>query len=640
MSPERPQSQSLPSSKQGHGGRAAPSHRQPLPRGSPERPAYFLTMATSGRQIRKRTIGVIVGVAVAVALIAALAVIDFGRSRSYVGTGEVSPRERTTITSADGGIEVEIAPQTISGEGRLTVARTVDGDGRHGWSVQLDGAELLGEAVIRFTGVRLADGEPLPIVTSVEAGSGERRVATTVARDGDSIIVRTDHFSYWFLDRWDDLREKAISWLTDQISRAVSIAEDRRPRCQEEEAARDAGYSASSDEGRRVYWCLGMKRQHAVVEAVNARWYGVVFEYTPGLTLSQLDSGDLLQPIADLLKPRPSRGVNKNGLLGSGNKVQLDIDRSTTGPVGVKFEPDPAAYLLSALQFGVETYAMIAEKVGARDAKAKLLQLLDGAECLDSLVAMARTDLKSPQEAEEFFSHALEAAFSCIEATAADVDLGPLLNWIVKPIIWVISGVKAAVDGIVAAADIVFDLDGYQIRVLYAPKITQRSVENLLIPADSCWSGSDEIQLHNGEGERVHTPDEATSILSADLVGTVDLTGDGVEEAVVALRCTWVPLSLCCAGRESTLDVITVLDLNGATPRRVGQPIAPQSVRGSDGTKHPRKIDTRKVLISGKRIVTWEYLTYRYDFDPAEVARLEGRVRHSLVNGRWVSTKL
>jgi len=268
---------------------------------------------------------------------------------------------------------------------------------------------------------------------------------------------------------------------------------------------------------------------------------------------------------------------------------------------------------------------------------------------MNSFVAMARTDLESAQEAQEFFSQALGMAFDCIEATAADVDLGWILNQVVQPIVWVISGVKTAVAGIVAAADLGFDMDGYQIHIRHkiARKVTANSVGNLLIPAGTCgtvggsgWDQRYPIQLRDGKGERFDASDRGAGILSTRLVGTVDLTADGAKDAVLLLQCTGSREKMCCAGRLSIMNVVAVLDLNGASPRRLGTPIFAQSVLDSDGEQQPRAIQSDSVRIDGKRIVTLERLVYPEQLDPAEAARLDGRMRYALANGRWTPTKI
>ncbi|MCP6553590.1 hypothetical protein NL499_28790, partial [Klebsiella pneumoniae] len=70
------------------------------------------------------------------------------------------------------------------------------------------------------------------------------------------------------------------------------------------------------------------------------------------------------------------------------------------------------------------------------------------------------------------------------------IDLGPINEFVVQPMMWVMSGLKTAADGFVAAGDS-FDIDGYQIRVSHdvGPAITEASVGELLIPAGTCGTG-------------------------------------------------------------------------------------------------------------------------------------------------------
>ena len=118
-------------------------------------------------------------------------------------------------------------------------------------------------------------------------------------------------------------------------------------------------------------------RGGALLKVVNARGYGVATEHTPGLDVVRRDRGGLLDITAELLTPRETGDDNTVVLQGGGDQIHFGV--STTEPrMGVMVQPDPGAYLLSALDFAVATYTMVMERVGVSGATDKLLTVLKG----------------------------------------------------------------------------------------------------------------------------------------------------------------------------------------------------------------------------------------------------------------------
>jgi hypothetical protein len=560
--------------------------------------------------------------------------------------GEVRPDRMNTVRSYDGDVIVEIPGDSIAGPGHLTIEPVKDAEGREGYAIELTDTELVGEATIRFAMLDLAAGEPPPLVTSTQRLEGRHRIARDVRVEEGRVVVRTDHFSNWFVDQWGTLLDSTKNWMSDRLDDAASISPDRAPRCEGEQAVRAEGYDVASDAGRRVYWCLGLEGGAPTLKLVNARGYGVLTEYTPGLEVTTREAGGLVDIVAELLTPRPTLEANTTSLLGSGKRLELAVDPSVELSA-IQLLPDPGAYLLSALQFGVETYTMIMERVSVQGTTEKLLTVLRGEQCLVAFSELATTELTTPQEAQEFFGTALEMAFDCIALSAEQIDLGGINNVIVAPMLWLLSGVKTAADGLVAAADTGFDTDGYQIQVSHeiAPAITEESVGELLIPAGTCgdadtfgWDQFDPIQLSNGVGESFDAPGEGAGILETRLVGAVDVTGDGVDEAVLALTCTGSPRELCCAGRTSLMVYVAVLDLTGETPTRVGNTIIPKDVPGPTPYDEVRSFQGDEVSLDGQTVVTYQRLVYPDQLGPADVAELEGEVRYDLQGDQWVAS--
>lgn len=368
----------------------------------------------------------------------------------------VFPGRENSITSADGRVTVQVAGDAVADPGILTIAPVPGRDA--GWDIDLEGADLVGEAVIRFAMDAAEAGEPDPTVLYREAGQ-EPQLATDVQLVAGEVVVRTRHFSQWWVIDWGEIKRGIV----DAISRSVSISGDRAPTCEGEDEARER-YAVDSDDGRRVYWCLGVEDDKTVLKAVNGRQYGVAAESTPGLHRTHLDTADAVGQLAKLLTPPATLPANTVDLLPSGDGIEYEVNGEQSR-VGVKFQPEPGAYLLSALEYGISTYAMVLEASKIEGAEESLRTALVGASCLQDLTALMTNELGSVEEAQEFFQSALDASFSCVDDMVEDMDLGWILEGVVQPITWAVSGVKTAIMGFVAAGDLVLDVDGYQIIV-------------------------------------------------------------------------------------------------------------------------------------------------------------------------------
>ncbi|WP_424708152.1 hypothetical protein [Microbacterium sp. SLBN-111] len=170
------------------------------------------------------------------------------------------------------------------------------------------------------------------------------------------------------------------------------------------------------------------------------------------------------------------------------------------------------------------------------------------------------------------------------------------------------------------------------------PSISDQSVGTLLVPAGACvgWGPSKPVQLSGGKGETFDSSGSGTGILDTRLIGAKDLTGDGADDAVLLIDCTGTPAAHCCAGRASILPTVIALDLAGANPVLIGNPITGGSLASSEGPV-PTKIGTldgRTPVLDGKDILTYEAPIYDLD-DPQEAARISGWFRHTLTGGAW-----
>lgn len=174
-------------------------------------------------------------------------------------------------------------------------------------------------------------------------------------------------------------------------------------------------------------------------------------------------------------------------------------------------------------------------------------------------------------------------------------------------------------------------------------RVSAEAIQSALIPAGTCgdgetfgWDQRYPIQLDDGSGEEFDASGVGAGIMDSRLVGAEDMNGDGLRDAVLVVDCTGSPKDLCCSGRTSTANFVVVLDMGGATPTRVGDPIAATYVEIPDGDGS-REIDGDTVTLEGDEILAHVRLVYPEGLDPADVEANEGWYRFALTS-QWSST--
>lgn len=182
--------------------------------------------------------------------------------------------------------------------------------------------------------------------------------------------------------------------------------------------------------------------------------------------------------------------------------------------------------------------------------------------------------------------------------------------------------------------------------------VTAATVQGMTFPVGTCgnsqfgWMNTVPITVSNGKGEAQTASGQfgGASIQDAKLVGWADVTGDGLEDAVVSFTCFGSRFADCCAGRSSMLMFVRVFDFsNPASPKSIGDTIMPgvsKDRRPGHGGEGRRITNVR---IDGSAIITEEKLIYP-DTSGAEAdlgyppdSTIE--VIHRFVNGQWVSTE-
>lgn len=222
-----------------------------------------------------------------------------------------------------------------------------------------------------------ATAEAVPVVFVSSTGTGGwEPLATTVTADGTSVRATTPHFSF-FTTLLVPVKE-LIGAAKDLFDTATSgvTAEAKAPQCDQEAAARQAGWAVASKGPDTLRWCFGLDAHgtHQVM-LVNNRRYPLDVSHA-GATLVHSGPRDLTD--AAHYVPVPTGLV----LLFPRDEAVY----TTTGPARFRTEVDGLAQSVYALQIGSETAVGLMNKFG-------LAKGLKAAAVADKLLSFSKCGL-------------------------------------------------------------------------------------------------------------------------------------------------------------------------------------------------------------------------------------------------------
>lgn len=387
----------------------------------------------------------------------------------------VSQGKDVVLPSRNGSPEVQIPAAAFTGTGRLEVKPVDLAEDRHGWSIQLSGAQLTGQAVLIFKGV-VSEGTPPPLVGFNENPNDEVQFVPDAEVSGKDMVVHTSHFSNWFTQGWDAV----MNWARGQLDRIYKDSgTGEQPKCDREAEARSGNVSVSSDSGGRVQWCLGKAPDGSTVLKVNnSRGYAVSAERTPGLAIGtrSLDFGQMVPRLSKYITA-PSKRGNVIDIIGPGETVEYKVD-AATGAKGVHLEPSPPAYLATALWFGIQTAGMVFEKTKllGKVSVGTISAGVDAVDCAAGFQGMATADVTDSKAAANYLNSAMGTVMSCMGKVFEKLAKGKILDMLAVGIAevfsWVWSGIQTAANGLAAAADTAVNFNGYTITVTYPTAVT------------------------------------------------------------------------------------------------------------------------------------------------------------------------
>lgn len=357
------------------------------------------------------------------------------------------------VFTVNDDFEIRIPGASIGGSGKLNV-ESVEQEGTSGWSIEMtDGASLIGEAELHF-GYELSGDEPAPIAL-YNSVVGEPLLLGGVgeeAADGQ-FVVRTAHFSNWFLAGWGDF----LGRVGDLLKRTFSTP-GANVECQGTDRAQAAGYSASRSGSDAYKWCMGMEGEQAYIRVGNPNGYPVRVEATPNMVLTNPDETltSLLPRAFSAVTDLPERQGNTVYLLGGGDSYTFNV--TSTAPQGLRVRPSGTGYIASALLYGIETVQMLA-KGGKYD---DIVKAMEAVQCGVGGFAMANDDVGDADEAATYMTGAFNTVFACLGRVieAQWKTEGPLAVGVATGIAWFLSGVKAVFDGIAGGAETLLHQEG------------------------------------------------------------------------------------------------------------------------------------------------------------------------------------
>jgi len=371
----------------------------------------------------------------------------------------------------------------VDKQGTLRVARVTEG-GLAGWSIELTGgAKLVGKATLAFTG-RPNKGEPAPIVAYTETQNGSLTPVQHVALSGNTATVRTTHFSFWFVDWWSEIR-KTVANLWNKTFSADASGE--KPACQGESAIRTAGYRIASSADDRIYWCMGTDASgnRPALTVVNARGYPVAVEETANMVLTNPDNSlEALLPqlVAVLGQPKLSGGQSLHLLAGN---ASYTYDDTADSKQGVQMTENGAAYIASALMYGVDTVTLLGSVFGKKVIK-NVLQAFDDVGCIKGFKTMTSMNISSVGSATAYLETAVDTVSKCLGKVIEKVySDGLFVSILLSGVSWLTSGIKEVANGAQAIKDIFAHPSPYAITITppASPQVSVAQLQSIMAPA-------------------------------------------------------------------------------------------------------------------------------------------------------------
>lgn len=334
-----------------------------------------------------------------------------------------------------GDVTVDISGPSIAGDGELAIKQVKLEDdvelpegftaASDAFQVTLDGATLEGTAAVTFAVPEGFDGiDHFPGVLWQD-DSGALAWTPAEWEPGEATITATlRHFSSGILGNFD-VKAAAEKFAGDAANYLTGRAGVAQPSCGDEDAAR-SGLDVTSDGGDTVKWCYGIEDGQRILKVANNRRAYAEVDIPDGWEVVDggrygVSSGAVIRFLSDRAAEAVADETRNVRLLAGGDTLKIAVPDGAEG--GVTVEMSVTAWLLSALQFGVEIYGSVVSsipKLGVA-ASGRWSHFVRGMAGLESIGAWG------------------DAARSCLKALTDDLTdqpLGPDAAWPLMKFVW------------------------------------------------------------------------------------------------------------------------------------------------------------------------------------------------------------
>ncbi|HKX23737.1 MAG TPA: hypothetical protein VJM46_00720 [Candidatus Saccharimonadales bacterium] len=207
--------------------------------------------------------------------------------------------------------------------------------------------------------------DPRDVVIAVNrTGKAEdwRLVAPTKV-EGEYAYVTTDHLSWWdpLWRSFTDLVDATVKELKYQFDGlgGDAFAEAEKPKCKDEDGARDKGYSIKHRGAEVLYYCLGLDGGKPVVNIANKRRYPVFINHK-GISVPEKPKSKLSLEILG----RQSFSNDRTVMMPF-DQLRLNYDLGKGDSKSFTTEYNGFAESIYQLEFGVTTLINILTRFGA-----------------------------------------------------------------------------------------------------------------------------------------------------------------------------------------------------------------------------------------------------------------------------------
>lgn len=389
-------------------------------------------------------------------------------------TARVEIRAGNDAAAATGAVKVTIPGSSIKGQGTLLISPVKNGN-LVGVSIRIsNGAELSGMATLQFI-YKYKAGEPTPLVGYTEPNRNNFSLVRAT-KNSAGAKVTTNHFSNWFVQGWNDL-------LTQEREALDSLFASRRqrvePKCDNTDAALK-NVVVVPPVTKQVAWCLGQSANGPVLSIANARPYIASVEATPGLSV--INPPNIWENAVPSLFPflaTPGKKGNTVLLMDPGQKYNISVGPGTQA---IQVNSSGAAFLVTALYFGIQTYGMLKLPAEAPKDSLALVKAMAGVSCLADYKDVATAKVTSTDQVAMYLKTAIPAVLGCLQAVLerAFANKSFLLG-LVSGLAWVSAALQTLWAGVTGFLDSTINFDGWQLSLNYTPPMNPRDSSTWLI---------------------------------------------------------------------------------------------------------------------------------------------------------------